>query len=182
LKIQIKLLGAIKTMKRSTILIIGGAVVILLIALGVGAFFLLPSLTAASQANTTATPTVAPTPTQTVNKIAQDLRQNAPTIKSQIAQGLKLTPDQLTAQLQAGKTLSQVAAAQGISPTQLQTIVTNAIETGMQPAVADGDLTQTQLDRLAKRYANNPDLLDRLLGGKAVKRNQATPTPTIPSA
>lgn len=170
-------------MKRRTLFIILGAVVVLVIALSVGLFFLLPSFTSASSAttsNTQATPVVTPTPI--VSKIATDLRTYGPDVKNQIAQGLKLTPDQLTADLQSGQTLTQIAAAQGVSSTQLQTLVTNAIETGMQPAVTNGDIKQKQLDNLAKRYGSKPDLLDRLLGGKALKKKTGTPTPTATAA
>jgi hypothetical protein len=58
--------------------------------------------------------------------------------------------------LKAGKTLSDIAVAQGITSTQLQTIITNAIENGLKPAVDSSELTQTQVDRQAKRFAADP--------------------------
>jgi hypothetical protein len=117
---------------------------------------------------------VTPTPIVSVTgtakpTVAKILKQYAPDIKNQIAQGLHLTPDQLTTQLQAGKTLSDIATTQNISASQLQTVVSNALQTSLQPAVTDGTLTQRQLDRLIKKYQNNPSLLDHLLGGKAAK-------------
>jgi hypothetical protein len=112
------------------------------------------------------------------NATAQLLRQYAPDIATQVAQGLKLTPDQLVTELQAGKTLSDIAVTQGISSTQLQTLVQNTIENVLQPAVNSGDLTQTQLTRLAKRYATNPTLLDRFLGGSTKGTKRATPAAT----
>lgn len=163
-------------MKKRTLFIILGAVVVLVIALSVGLFFLLPSLTSAN-ATTTSQATPVATPTPIVSKLVTDLRTYGPDVKTQIAQGLKLSTDQLTTDLQSGQTLTQIATAQGISSTQLQTIVTNAIETGLQPAVTNGDIKQKQLDNLAKRYGSKPDLLDRLLGGKVLKKKAGTPTP-----
>ena len=108
--------------------------------------------------------------------MAQALKQYGPNIKQQIAQGLKLTTTQLTTELRSGKTLSQIAIAQGLTSSQLQTLVSNAMQSGLQPAIASGDLTQTQVDRYIKRLQSNPQLLDRLLGARATK--SATPTAT----
>ena len=108
--------------------------------------------------------------------MAQALKQYGPNIKQQIAQGLKLTSTQLTTELRSGKTLSQIATAQGLTSSQLQTLVSNAMQTGLKPAIDSGDLTQTQVDRYIKRLQNNPQQLDRLLGARATKL--ATPTAT----
>lgn len=171
-------------MSRRILYAIIGLLAVLLILVGVGVFVLIPALaTSAQGSQTKTTPTVVPTtpavtPTRTVNHTTKALKQYAPDIKSQIAQGLKMTPEQLTTQLQAGKTLSDVANAQKVSPTQLQTIISNALQTSLKPAISSGDLTQKQLNNLVKRYEKNSALLDKLLGGKAVKKLTATPTPT----
>lgn len=170
--------------RRTLYILIGCMSALLLILVGIAVFIFWPMVTSAHTSQTTATPTVVPatttTPTtQSGSAIAKQLKQYAPAIKTQIAQGLKLTPDQLTAQLRAGKTLSTVATAQGVSTTQLQTLVSTSVETNLKPAVDDGTITQKQLDKLAKRYASNPTLLDKLLGGKATK-TVPTATPTIP--
>jgi hypothetical protein len=165
-------------MQRQTLYIIIGAVAVLLIGIGIGIFILSTITSANIKVTPTPTPIVATT-AKKGNATAQILKQYAPDIKTQIAQGFKLTPDQLTTQLQAGKTLSDIAVAQGISSTQLQTLVQNAIENVLQPAVNSGDLTQTQLDRLAKRYAANPALLDRFLGGSTKGTKRATPAATL---
>ncbi len=168
--------------RRTLLILIGGAVALLLILIGIAAFIFWPVVTSAHTSQTTPTPTspavtVTPT-TQGGTGLAKVLKQYTPDVKTQIAQGLKLTPAQLTTQLRAGKTLSDVATAQNVSKAQLQTIVSNAVETGLKPAVDDGTLTQKQLDKLAKRYANNPTLLDKLLAGKAAKATpKVTPTP-----
>src|SRR6266480_3175751 len=93
----------------------------------------------------------------------RQLKYIKPDLKNHIAQGLHLTPDQLTSQLKSGKTLSDIATAQNISSTQLQTIVGNAIQNALKPAVTEGTLTQKQVDKLTKRFQSNPVLLDHLL-------------------
>ena len=171
--------------RRTLFILIGAATALLLILIGIAVFVFLPAVTSAHTSQTTATPTV-PAATTTTTPTTQGgtglgklLKQYTPAMKTQIAQGLKLSPDQLTDQLRTGKTLSDVATAQHVSTTQLQTIVSNALETSLKLAVDDGTLTQKQLDKLAKRYAGNPKLLDKLLGGKATK---ATPTVTATPA
>src|SRR2546421_9934187 len=110
---------------RRTLYILMGAIAVILLAIGIGVAVFWPAITSA-----TAGQTVTPTPTPIVSvtgtakpTAAKILKQYAPDIKNQIAQGLHLTPDQLTAQLQAGKTLSDIATAQKISARQLQTVV-----------------------------------------------------------
>ncbi|MFL5656660.1 MAG: hypothetical protein ACJ8CB_21075 [Ktedonobacteraceae bacterium] len=155
-------------MPKRILYILVGAIVLILLAIGIGVYALLPTITSAS-ASQAATPTPTPiisatsTPTHKGSATAKLLKQYAPAIKNQIAQGLHLTPDQLTAQLQSGKTLSTIATAQHISSPQWQTIVGNAIQNALKPAVDNGTLTQKQVDKLAKKYQSNPVLLDRLL-------------------
>lgn len=170
-------------MQRRTLFIIIGVIVALLIIGGLGAFLLIPSLTSANTATSTPTPsaaTPATTPSAKTNPLTQALKTNSAAIKSQIAQGLKLTPDQLTTELRSGKTLSDIATAQGVSSTQLQTLVSSAIQSGLQSSVANGDITQTQVDKYIKRLQNNPTLLDHLLGAgaKAGGNKKGTPTAT----
>ena len=152
-------------MSKRILYILVGAIVLVLLAIGIFVYTLLPTITSAIAANQTPTPTptVSATPTHKGNGAAKILKQYAPGIKNQIAQGLYLTPDQLTSQLKSGKTLSDIATAQNISSTQLQTIVGNAIQNALKPAVTGGTLTQKQVDKLTKRFQSNPVLLDHLL-------------------
>jgi hypothetical protein len=79
--------------------------------------------------------------------------------------------------LKAGKTLPDIAVAQGIPSTQLETIIKDALENALKPAVAHRDMTQAQLDRQVKRFTGDPTLLDRLLGGGGNKgTKQGTPS------
>lgn len=143
-----------------------GAIVVVVLAIGIGVFVLLPSITSANTGPTsTPTPTVTATttPTHKSNGVAKLVRQYAPTIKTQIAQSLKLTPDQLTTDLKSGKTLSQIATAQNVSASQLQTIESTAVQTSLAPAVTSGTLTQQQVTGVIKRFEKNPTQLDKLL-------------------
>ena len=151
-------------MSRRLLYIIVGAIVVVLLAIGIGVFVVLPSVTSANNSvASTPTPTVSATTKPKTNVVTKTLKQYAPAIKTQLAQGLKLTPDQLTTDLKAGKTLSDIATAQNVSATQLQTLVGTALQSGLKPAVDAGTLTQKQVDRLVKHYQSNPTLLDKLL-------------------
>jgi len=59
---------------------------------------------------------------------------------------LKLTPEELNAQLASGKTLAQIAEAQGVSQEQLAQALESAVKAGLDKAVADKVLTQEQAD------------------------------------
>jgi len=91
------------------------------------------------------------------------LRKYLPDIANSVAQGLHLTTDQLKAQLQSGKSLSDIATAQHISSAQLHTIVLNAIQSALNKAVSAGDLTQQQADKIIQLLQSHPQFLDRLL-------------------
>lgn len=164
--------------RKKPLYIIAGVIVLLLIVVGVGSIaFLITIEIANAQRAAAPTPTVQvpTTPTTKASGIGKTLKQYAPAIKTQLAQSLSLSPAQLTADLQSGKTLTDIAAAQNVSSTQLQTNVANALQTALKPAVDDGTLTQQQVDKFVKKAQGNPNSLDRLLGGKAVP--QVTPTP-----
>jgi hypothetical protein len=62
------------------------------------------------------------------------------------AKALGLTTDQLAAEFQAGKTLSQVAKEHNVEMATLQKAVTDAQKAAVDKAVADGWLTQKQAD------------------------------------
>ena len=62
------------------------------------------------------------------------------------AKALGLTPDELTAEFQAGKTLAQVAKERGVELADVQTALLDARKTALDKAVADGSITQEQAD------------------------------------
>jgi polyhydroxyalkanoate synthesis regulator phasin len=95
--------------------------------------------------------------------IMQSLKQYLPGVAAQVAQGLHMNANQLMSQLQSGKSLSDIAKAQGVSSSQLQTIVTNAIQNAVNKAVSDGNLTQQQATNLMQKLQKNPAALNHLL-------------------
>jgi polyhydroxyalkanoate synthesis regulator phasin len=80
-----------------------------------------------------------------------------------VAQGLHLTSAQLTTDLKNGQSLDQIAKAQGVSTSQVRTIVLNAIQSAANQAVKDGNLTQTQANDLMQALQRQPGILDRIL-------------------
>ena len=95
--------------------------------------------------------------------IYSSLQHYRPSIESQVAQGLHLTSAQLTTDLKNGQSLNQIATAQGVSTSQLRTIVLNAIQSAANQAVKDGNLTQTQASDLMQALQRQPGILDRIL-------------------
>jgi flagellar basal body-associated protein FliL len=163
--------------RRKRLLIISGAIVLVLVLIAVG-IFAMNSGVNANSATSTSTPTVAPQPTsKPTGPYVQALKQYGSGIKSQMAQGLKLTTDQLATQLQVGKSLSDIATAQGLSAAQLQNLIATSLQNGLNPAISSGELTQKQVTLLIKRWQKNPKTLEHLLGARLKKA--AIPTPGI---
>lgn len=164
--------------------IIGGAIVLVLLILGIAGATLMPRLmTSANNQAATSTPAASTPATKPAvrNVYAPYLAQYREGIRSQIAQNLHLSTTQLETQLSTGQTLSGIATTQSISTTQLQTIVTNAFQNGFQPAVNSGNLTQKQVDLLVKRMLKQPKTLDRYLVAQARVKKGAGATPTAVS-
>lgn len=102
----------------------------------------------------------------------QFLQKYRSDIATQVAQGLHLSADQLTSQLKAGKSLSQIASAQNVSTSQLQTIVTNAIKGSLSKAISAGDLTQTQANNFTQFLQKHPHAFGRILDHHFDKHNK----------
>lgn len=151
-------------MRRLMIFIIAG-IAVLTVILGIVGFLVVGPMISASRAQApTPTPAVTASPTAAKkNPIAVALRSNAASIQSQVAAGLKLSVSQLQADLKAGQTLTQIAQAQNVSTTQLQTILTNAVKPYLDQAVSSGSLTQQQENGYLKRLGKNPNNIDALL-------------------
>jgi polyhydroxyalkanoate synthesis regulator phasin len=94
--------------------------------------------------------------------VLSSLKQYLPAVENQVAQGLKLTASQLTAELKNGQSLNQIAAAQHVSSAQLHTIVLNAVQSAVNQAVKDGNLTQAQATAFMTALQQHPAILDRL--------------------
>jgi len=103
----------------------------------------------------------------------QSLKQYLPDVATQVASGLHMSSTQLVSQLQSGKSLSEIATTKGVSSTQLQTIVTNAVQSTVNKAVSDGNLTQQQSTTIMQMLQKHPNVLNRLLNGHLGKQFQA---------
>jgi polyhydroxyalkanoate synthesis regulator phasin len=95
-------------------------------------------------------------------------------ILNQIAQGLNMQPQALVDQLKAGKSLSQVANAQHVSDSQLQTIVTNAVQNTLHKAVSNGDLTQSQANAFTQFLQKHPRFIEHILLYNVNTKKQST--------
>src|SRR5260221_718444 len=91
------------------------------------------------------------------------LQKYGPDLTNQVASGLHLSADQLQAQLQAGKSLDDIAAAQHVSSSQLQTIETNALQSTLNHALAARDLTQQNGNQFIQYAQNHPGVVNQLL-------------------
>jgi hypothetical protein len=81
--------------------------------------------------------------------------------ENDIAAALRLMPEQITAQLQAGKSMTQVAAAQGVSASELQTIELKAYTHLFDMAVQSGDISQKEADQWLQLFQHNPQVLEK---------------------
>ena len=95
----------------------------------------------------------------------QKIQQYLVAAEAQVAKGLGISSATLTSQLQAGKSLHDIAAAHNVSDAQLKTLLNNAIQTELKSAVSAGDATQAQADMITKQISSNPTFLDRLING-----------------
>lgn len=94
--------------------------------------------------------------------VLSSLKQYLPAVENQVAQGLKLTSSQLAADLKNGQSLTQIATAQHVSSAQLHTIVLNAVQSAVNQAVKDGNLTQTQASAFMTALQQHPAVLNSL--------------------
>ncbi len=68
------------------------------------------------------------------------------TVWKALATKLGLTSEELTAQINSGKTLAQIAQEKGVSTKDLAAVMETTMETALAQAVKDGKLTQAQAD------------------------------------
>ena len=94
--------------------------------------------------------------------VLNSLKQYLPAVENQVAQGLKLTSSQLTTDLKNGQSLTQIATAQHVSSAQLHTIVLNAVQSAVNQAVKDGNLTQAQANAFMTALQQHPAILNSL--------------------
>lgn len=122
-----------------------------------------------------------------------ELNADAPAVRAAQATALGLTEDELAARLDAGESLAEIAAAQGVDPAALNEAWREAglaqARAELDMAVADGTLTQAQADEIYGQIEQSlsgaftfPDLPGRFLnpeGGWPFRfQFEETPKPT----
>jgi hypothetical protein len=64
-----------------------------------------------------------------------------------------VSPDELRAELEAGRTVAEIAAANGRTTDEVLAALVAAVDTRLDAEVADGTLTRSQADQIAERAA-----------------------------
>ena len=82
--------------------------------------------------------------------------------QNDIANALHLDPQQIATQLQDGKNITEIAAAQGVSASQLHNIELKAFSHLFDTAVKSGDIDQRQAKEWIQQLQDNPLLLDKV--------------------
>src|SRR6266581_2183299 len=149
---------------------------VLLLGITVGVVFGGPLIASAysnaTGTSATATPTTPATPATSATatttnpyceQYLKDLANRLHVSVATLQQAQLAAHEDVLAQLQAGKSLDDIAAAQHVSSSQLQTIETNALQSTLNKAVAAGDLTQQQANQFMQYAQNHPEVVDRLL-------------------
>lgn len=105
-------------------------------------------------------------------------------VLTDLAKTLNLTLTDLQNQLKSGKTLTQIALAQGVSQAQLETALETSVKDSLAKAVAVGKLTQEQADQMLSYMTGNyGQMLDMMgsgmmTGGAGGCHGTGTPTGT----
>lgn len=76
-------------------------------------------------------------------------------VLTDLAKALNLSLTDLQSQLQSGKTLDQIAQAQGVSQAQLETALEASVKDNLAKAVTAGTLTQAQADQMLSFMGGN---------------------------
>ena len=82
-----------------------------------------------------------------------------------LADAFGLTTEELTAELESGKTLAEIAEANDIDRTELLALLQTVHEDALAQAVVDGTLTQEQADAILERISDNFELMTDRVGG-----------------
>jgi hypothetical protein len=77
---------------------------------------------------------------------------------------LGLTTDELMTQLRDGKSLADVAQAQGVSADKLKSDLLARVKAALDTAVSDGKITQSQADEMYSRTESNIDTIINATG------------------
>jgi hypothetical protein len=107
-------------------------------------------------------------------------------VLTDLAKTLNLTLEDLQSQLKSGKSLTQIAQAQGVSQSQLETALETSVKDNLSKAVSAGKLTQQQADQMLSHMNGNYALMLDMTGsgmmaggaGGCHRNGNATPTET----
>jgi hypothetical protein len=82
--------------------------------------------------------------------------------RQQIADGLHLSPDEITQQLNAGNSMQDIASGQSVGLDQLHNIELKAITNLTHSEMNAGNISEKDGNDLINRLQNNPESLDKL--------------------
>src|SRR5215207_1274220 len=82
-----------------------------------------------------------------------------------LAKALGISEAQLQNRLRAGRSVAQIAAAEGRSLTAVKQAVRAAVRARLDESVADGDITRAQADEMLEHFDEHLDRLGSLRGG-----------------
>ncbi len=151
------------------LLYVGGGSLLLLIALLCGAAFASPLMASAHGVSTTPTTTTTKTTTATKDKhpelrpLRVFVRNRSDEFVDRIAPQLHLTAAQLTARLQSGERLVDIAKDQGVSHEALSDILVKSTEASIDLAVKNGKINQSQATTLTNLVKSHPFVVARVL-------------------
>ncbi|MCG2767042.1 MAG: hypothetical protein ABIK79_16615 [Chloroflexota bacterium] len=122
-----------------------------------------------------------PTPTRQTpwGHVGGNIRRGFAMVHDTISELLGLTPEEIRAEREAGKSLPEIAAEQGFSEEDLNEAFVNARAEALQEAVESGSITQEQADRMMERMEAMPGLkLDH--GSRPLYHEECAPgTPMV---
>jgi hypothetical protein len=83
-------------------------------------------------------------------------------VQDSMAGSLHLATQQISAQLKEGKSMTDIAAAQGVSADQLRTIELQAFQDAFNQGVKSGDLDPKYSGYWMQQFQNDPQLLNKM--------------------
>jgi len=93
-------------------------------------------------------------------------------IVNDVASTLKLTPLEIMTQMKDGKSLAEIASAQGVSRDDLKSAITTSVGQALDNAVSNGKLTQDQATQAKDKLSQN---LDKIIDWKRGADASQTP-------
>ena len=149
------------------LLYVGGGSLLLLIALLCGAVFASPLMASAHGVSTTPTTTTTTKTTKDKHPERRPLRVfvrvRSDEFVDRIAPQMHLTAAQLTAKLQSGERLVDIAKDNGVSRASLKTILINATDASIALALHNGKINQQQATVLTNLVKDHPFVVAHVL-------------------